>query len=404
MYKSIKSKVYLLIIFCVTACYPNSVGEPASLSPSPLETGIASTPVQNKTTIPTVDTVDIKPTATITPTPKTESSPITTPSQTNEPETELVNIGECPKQVASDTQPFWSTGSILFGTGQLLQFDYPYPYNPQSPGIWAVSSSNLEPQLAYGIPEDSSSWVIVSDDGNTLLRFEYTNEDRTEEEVIFYDLEGQTETRLQIVTEEAWDFEWLPDGQVKILTDVERIWGEGIKREFILLDLVSEQSEILIENLSLPGYIFNDEVIPGGFASISPSDNLVLYTALANDEVKVRLLDLITEDIIWEEESRVLPGPPPPVWTADGSRVLFYIGDRINEKRFGFDRIVNLGKDGQEVQLPFQPYPSTDDKINNILFTELRESKMAWAFCSILQLGKLGKFATQRRHFLTVSG
>jgi hypothetical protein len=230
-------------------------------------------------------------------------------------------------------------------------------FQPQEPGIWAISADHMEPQLAYAVPDGSNSWARLSNDGTTLLHIVNDGIYITEEprEVVFYDMNSQTEIWVSDGPGMVWRTEWLDDGRVKFLVDEERIWEVGVRREYLLVDPESRQSETRVEELSLPGYRFNDEARPHGYASVSPSGEFVLYSANVETGVEIRLLNLITGEILWQQNAKALPGPYHPEWTKDSSYVLFYLHDLIEE--VAYVKIVQLRSNGQAKELPQQPFP-----------------------------------------------
>lgn len=295
----------------------------------------------------------------LTPEPSSTSFPTETPTpvpiSSQAPDLQLWE--DCPEVVVYP-QPIWENGSILFSTGRLdlQQVD---PNQPEQPGIWAISADDLAPKLIYDIPSHASSWVIISDDGRTLLRFERENENHR---LVFYDLATSTETELSVDIGSAQSIDWLPDNTLSILVDEAKTRGEGVTRNYVLIDPASQQVENRVEELVLPGYMFDsNEMLPSGFASISPNGNIILYTAIAENGIDNILLERQTGEVIWQQVSRSIPGFPEPLWSSDGSRVLFpFQHDRYEE-------IISLRQDGILDDLPSQPFPMLDQTVSRFL-------------------------------------
>jgi hypothetical protein len=363
MYALTKYKTgwFVLVMFCLSACAPAITSQAVTVTPTPiLSTAEVTGPTATATATPL-------PTNTVTPAPTTPVTPENTvtpatPLATDTPQStmETLLMDGCPEMVGTNQQTLWSTGSILLGTGLLVNHGLNADsFQPQEPGIWAVSAHHMEPQLAYAIPASSNSWASLSGDGNTLVHIiNAPNYIKSEaRDVVFFDMRSQTEIRLAggPGSGSVLNREWLADGRIKFMVDEERIWRVGVWREYLLLDSETKQSETLIEELSLPDYQFNDEPRPHGYASVSPSGEFVLYSANVETGVEIRLLNLITGEIIWQQKSQYLPGPYHPEWTKDTSHVLFYLGDFLEGAIY--TKIVLLGSDGQPEELPQQPYP-----------------------------------------------
>lgn len=341
--------ILLAIVCCMSACMPSINIQTITATPShdlfvdenestktslDLDTPLLTTPtaitVNTETNVIALDVTNI-------PQPMTN-----------------MQMEECPKIILDEELIASLEGSILFGTG-LLKSNYADPFTPQKPGIWAISANKLESQLVDVLSETSSSWAYLADDENILLYIDRSKEDTSQSKAIFYDLRNKEELWQTDGPSIILNVEWLANGRVKLLVHEERIWETGIRREYLLLDPKMKQAETLIEEISLPGYQFNEEVEPHGYASINPSGDFALYSANADVGVDIRLLNLVTGEIVWSQNSRALPGPIQPSWTKDGNYVLFYIYDLVGEDVYV--KILRLGIDGQLEDLPDQPYP-----------------------------------------------
>jgi hypothetical protein len=362
MYTLTRHRIYwfVLVMAFSSACAPGKTNMTATVTPTDnLSTVTETIPTSEMATAMPLPTNTVVPPSATPVTPESTITSTTTPIVTDTPEpTPELLMNQCPAIMDASEQTLWSTGSILFGTGLLVNHGIDADsFQPQEPGIWAISAHHLETQLAYAVPNGSNSWARLSNDGTTLLHIVNDGIYITEEprEVVLYDMNSQTEIWVSDGPGMVWRTEWLEDGRVKFLVDEERIWEIGVRREYLLVDPETGQSETLVEELSLPGYQFNDEARPHGYASVSPSGEFVLYSANVETGVEIRLLNLITGELLWQQNAEALPGAYQPEWTKDSSYVLFYLHDLIEEDVYV--KIVLLGSDGQPKELPQQPFP-----------------------------------------------
>lgn len=359
MYKKITGISLLIVSFILTNCTSQTL-VPKELT---VTTTMATVAVVNPT-------LEVNPTSTttattialITPLPTLSATSIPVPSSVPAPmSSEQLHLKACPTVVDREQQLL--TGSILFGTGELLN-EYAHPYDPYSPGIWAVSHNNLVPVLAYSIPESQSSWVTISDDGTNFLKFERLERtSNTEGAAVVYDLNNH-ETLVRIPLNPVGGGitpRWLPDGKIKYLADRERIDGQGEIRQYTILDLKTATSQTIKQEYDLPGYGFSED--PGlylGYASISPTEEHILYTAI--DEAYVRsavLYDQTTNTVIWTQAD-AFPHPIEPVWNIDSSHVLLPVTVPVVDSKLGrYQQFITVNTVGQVEELPGQPYPET---------------------------------------------
>lgn len=272
-----------------------------------------------------------------TPAITTTAVPDTIPSSVSD----ITATRKCPMVIPIGTSPLWSKGSVLF--------------QRDTSGIWAISAKDTTPVLVH---EDS--WLILSDDGTSLMRFEQDELGSIEGDLIIYDLISGEEirTRRQADWFILWD--WLSDGRIKFLVSLERTFSVGEKREFALVNPNTDQYEIIVEYLDLPGYQFYEEPFYTGIASKDPSDQFVLYTMQGEQgTADVILRDRQTDSIIWRQEGTLgTHGYPHPVPKWSGDRILFSM--HVSEANNEFYKIFSLTIDGQLEQLPPQPFPLLD--------------------------------------------
>jgi hypothetical protein len=301
------------------------------------------TPNNSSTTTQTTSTILVTPTS--------MATPISAITQT----LNVFSRNECPEQVALDSLPLWSEGSILFTV--------------EETNVWAISVTSLEPRLVYVMP-DSPGSVMISDNAIKLLfLFERINvENKPEQEIIIYDLVRQEEIR-SFKRSGSWSpiWEWLPDGRIKFLEQIEQT-NNGEEREFTLLDPQTQKTETIVEKLDLPGYVVNETVLYNGIASLDPTGQIVLYTALTEQGNEVILRNLQNNAIVWRQLGSIegfafpKPGWPTadPYWDSDGKQVLF--SAFVPEIDGGDLHIYSLMRDGQLTLPPLQLFPMLDKR------------------------------------------
>lgn len=331
--------VLLIAALCLTAC---SSSMPADFSDTPIDASAGGAYTPQPESSPTMAVAsstaaalqpdDSVPTSTTT----LVETPLSTPSWKLR--------SECPSLTDLDSMPLWSQGSILFKGEEL--------------GIWAIPASNPMPMLAY----NQDSWVILSDDGTKLLRFEQNELGSVEGFSVLYDLISQEEIRTRRLANWFVLWDWLPDGRLKYLVERERTFGFGELREFALVNPITGESETVVEELDLPGYQFYEEPFYTGIASVDPTGQLVLYTVQGErGTADVALLNRQAGVFIWQQEGVLgthgYPHPEPE-WAADGSSVLFSM--RVSEESLSFYKLFILDRSGQVEKLPLQPFPLLD--------------------------------------------
>jgi hypothetical protein len=224
----------------------------------------------------------------------------------------------CPARLSPASLSLLHEGSILFS----------YQGVGTSSGIWAISAHNTVPTL---VSESLSDYVIgsvLSPDGVRLAYIDYTSEPYM---VILYDL--RTGQSINIPKQEDWRVirEWLPDGRLKILTDLEEVEMVGIKYQYDIFDPVTESTVEITEVYELPEFQFIPHRWWSGFASIDPSRALVLYTAYVNNLTDIVLRDASTNEDIWRfTGSYFMSNLPIASWSSDGRMVAFVIAGYRN--------------------------------------------------------------------------
>lgn len=338
-------KYFLVVLFFFfSACSSQSTTNNSELIES------RSAPPSETTLVPT----------TIIPTITADLNETLQPMSTNE--SEIVLRNECPVSAKSDASPLWSSGSILFASGQ-VDNSFHVLFGAEHANILAVSANGPDLKLAYEIPAGQGFRVIISDDGTKLLRFEQPDPESLEKYPVIYDLVSQEE-KHGIQTSSLNVYDWLPDGRVKYLVDFERIFGVEERYEFLTIDPMTQNSEMTVEELELPGYQFYEEPFYTGIASIDPTSQLVLYTLISDQgTADVALRNRETESIIWQQRgvfsTHGYPYPNPD-WDVNGSRVLFSMP--VSEAGHDYFKFFSLTRDGQVEQLPSQPFPFADEQ------------------------------------------
>lgn len=262
----------------------------------------------------------------------------------------------------------------MFGTGKIINPNYafPNPYQPEGHPVLAISSSSLVLQSVLELPPEQSVWVYIAPNGITFLQFKRDELNESKSQAIYFDLVNGQEMIIDIPADldTVYESTWLSDLRFQYLTAVERTAGMGEKRIYVTLDAMSGQSEIFTEELSLPGYAFDpfdiDRGLSSGYAAVDPTGQLILYTADTETDVEIRLLNRQTGEIVWQQSSAGLPASPVEAeWTADGKQVLFVTN--VSDAEGSYRKVVSLTREGQEEELPPQPYPAMDENISRYL-------------------------------------
>ncbi len=302
---------------------PNATPESA---PSPLVTNIPTVLSQTVTYEPT-----LSPFPSVTPV----SSPIPTITPWG-----ISLVDSCPSIVTSNAPSLLAVGSILFYI---------------EPNLWAISNKSPTPSLVYSIPENQFAWVYLL--MNTTQVLLYLNPEASDGYAIIYDLESQGVIGSPIAMPSTSVVGWLPDGRLKLLESVDHILGIGVNRKFVLVDPITQDIEVIDDNLDLPNYQFESAPFYNGIASTDPTEQLVLYTAWSQSNTpEIALLDRQNSAKIWRRSVNLPPYPyPEPDWATDGNHVLFSV--YMVEKNKQYNKLVSLNRDGETEPLPPQPFP-----------------------------------------------
>lgn len=363
---------YLLIIMtlwlvaCSTAMSIESVNVIATNSPmANIVTSTHFVPTIIPLATPTFST-----TSTIVPVPIEPTVPTITSPPTILPTLETHFIAECPTLIDPSESALWANGNILFNSGK-IRGDTFNDLEVEVSGIWAISANTLSPQLIY---DDKGVWISPS--GYTLLGFD-RNEDTQLPQLTFYDMKSGEFTYVALPADIiGFAPEWLPDGRVRTAFMISQTLSIGEVWDVLIVDPITQSVERLTQEFILPEYDFYEydaeRGIPTGFVSVDPTYQRVLYTAKHNLDHEVRLLDLATGEILWRSYSESLVNTFPQ-WSQDGQRVLFELAVAREDIppetsgdwniTFAWNKLVSLSRDGQEEELPYQPYPSLLDQI-----------------------------------------
>jgi hypothetical protein len=381
VYKHLPLLAILLLIGCTTGVVDDDPNQPVTPAPTaaaaptdeiPEATAGSSADTtailsENKPTAPTVtseETVFSESTETPTVTP----FPLATPQSTNTPyPTEITPTKsaptitlnpDCPSSLESDQPSLWTTGSILFESED---------------DIWAISANNPTPQLIYATDDNGGYLNFYIENGaNKILVSNYLGPEGDSYTV--YDLVSQSVVGMPVESSELLipiggrSVEWLPDNRARFAIDIERVDDVGETRTYLTVDPITGQTEVVREELDLPGYTFIERPAYIGVASVDPTGQLVLYSAWnGQNAYDFVLRDRDTGDVIWKQESLYWPGlpVPEPHWEKEGRSVLFS-ADILNEAR-GYG-VLSLSRDGEVLPLPPQPFPLTEqwERINSL--------------------------------------
>lgn len=357
LHQPINRWIFILMLVFLAGCSisANNLG---SITPDPSGTVPTVTQVSSVsllvTVVPTASPSTPPVEAAIsTSTPSLAPSPL--PSVTNTSSRNLTTHDECPTFLSSDMPPLWSYGSLLYS------FDLS--------GIWAISAVANAPERVYSFNTTQPSLIKVSADGEEiLLQFTYIDQIRgVEQETIIFDLNDRQEIRLPIQTgswNQVWD--WLPDGHIKYLVDLETI-EDGEVREFIVVDPVTGVTKETVERFELPDYIMNETVLYDGVASIDPTGRFALYNSFDGQNSEIVLRDLQDGSIIWKHQGSMhgtsYPRPqwqtPEPIWSTDGRHVLF--GAVSRDTNGVFWQFFDLTQNGESDQVLPQSVLSIDE-------------------------------------------
>lgn len=257
-------------------------------------------------------------------------------------------------------QPLWPNGSILFESDD---------------SVWAISTNSLTPQRVFSIESKEGFFEPYIENGASKLLI--TDFLRAEGNFyIVYDLVNQSQINIPIesaappIPLDGQHVTWLPDNRAKFLINLERIDGVGEIRTFQIVDLTTRQIETVTEELNLPGYGFYRNAMYFGFASVDPTNQVILYTTMGESDssgLTLILRQLESGNLLWKQESAFwATWPIPDVhWDKDGSRFLFSSELNGYAQPFGF---LSVQSTGEIELLPPQPFPLTDQwyQINSI--------------------------------------
>lgn len=373
-FKQLVQKVFIFLLFLILT-FIGGCSEQPELEKIP--TGI---PLSKEMLIATVTIPTIVPDPQQMGTSISEFTPSPTPDETVVPTLEPTLPMTCPV-VINDSLPIQGSphGTILFNTGKLSETSLWFPQIEQD-GIWAISSDMLVPQLIY----EGTKYVSLAPDGNILVSFKSAPEANNLIMVFYSILTGESVEIIvpSLIGESLRDYLfWLPDGRIVNVTHVEQILGVGEIWDTVFIDLPTRTTEHTTLEFSLPGYEFSehnvDLGIPAGIISIDPTFQRILYTSGSNGNHLIRLLDVVTGEILWEEQSTYLINTLPQ-WAENGQRVLFEValirqdippetgpnGDWYIP--YTWTKLISLSRDGQLEELPTQPFLGLlDHRVNN---------------------------------------
>lgn len=351
-----------LLLIALAMCFTACLAQPSHNGGEPSRNDL----LQNTPSIsllPPSDTIGVATTASTnfapssTPTPQLSSTPVLatqSPALSATPKGVVLRT-ECPSLINSNS-PLWSHGSILFNKGTIWSDDQPEDIAEQS-SVWAISANTQIPGLIF----DSTNGGWVSPDGSIFMSTKRDAENLTLE-VLLYNLMNNEEHHLKI----PYDFRfqnWLPDGRVQFIGQVERVEDFGERFETIIIDPATQKSEKITKELKLPDFAFNDSEAERfglfyGYDALDPTGQLILYSA-QNDSVdnfEVRLLNLQSGEIIWQQDSLNLSSISPQ-WSIDGNHVIFDTRIPIVDSLNSWNKIIGLSRNGEMEILPPQPFP-----------------------------------------------
>ncbi len=229
---------------------------------------------------------------------------------------------KCPQIYNGDTTLL--SGSVIYNSDEI-------------PGIWAISASNQTPILVYDTSQRQPSSVMLSKGNSKLLIGfeEYDPENGYKYEIIVLDLLDREEAFVNLETE-SWltILEWLGDGRIKFLKNVETLPNLGEIQEYVIVNPTTQTIEEETRKFDLPGYLEDDGVqfLYSKIASVSPNQEHVLYTGLGtNSRSEIVFWDVNSDSFIWKQQGNFagVDYPPPsfltsqPEWIENGDAVVF---------------------------------------------------------------------------------
>ncbi len=221
----------------------------------------------------------------------------------------------CPVQTSGNDSTKLKEGIILF-TFQ----------GPNSPhGIWGFNSTSSTPNQVTNI--DTMPLSVILSPGKTQLA--WLNYLADPHVLIIFDL--RTSQVSSIPKNPRWRIveNWMSDGKIKILTDIEELQTKGVKYSYDLFDPVTKQITEIIEEFKLPGLQLDTNIWWMGYASINPSRNMVFYTAKNGRNTDFVLMDTLNNVELWRNDSKSFQGDIPIAsWTKDGKFVTFVAEDK----------------------------------------------------------------------------
>ena len=232
----------------------------------------------------------------------------------------------CPTRLPPGSITLLHEGSIIFS----------YSGVGASSGVWAISTNNSIPTLVSNSLSDYLFGAVLSSDGTSLAYIDYQVNPNM---LILYDL--RTGQLINTPKQEDWRIikDWLPNGRLKILTDLEIIEMVGMKYWYDLFDPVTAATEEITEVYELPEFQFIPNRWWDGYASIDPLGALVLYTANINHMTDIVLIDVNANEEIWRYiGSSFMGNIPIASWSSDSRMVTFVIADDAN----AHNNIMNL--------------------------------------------------------------
>ena len=357
-YPTITKLLLLSFLAILTACSVSELSKDTSFSAS--ETIIPTPTITTDSTLMPAVTESPVDSSSLVPTEETilTSQMMATVQPTNPPS--MIKLrDDCPVLISTNQQPLWTTGSILFESDS---------------SVWAIPATSLTPQMIFSVgSEEGFSKTYFENGSRKLLISDFL---RAEGNFYFvYDLADQSQIKISIesvvppIPLDGQYVTWLPDDRVKFLTNLERVEGVVEKRTFQVIDLTTKQTKTVSEVLDLPDYGFYRNGMYFGFASVDPTNKIVLYTTMSESDssgLRLILRELGSGNLLWEQEDSFWATWPIPdvQWENDGSRFLFSSEISGYSEPFGF---LSIKSNGEAELLPPQPFPMTDQwhQINN---------------------------------------
>lgn len=301
---------------------------------------ITTAPVSHVTPAPIITTVPPEPTSTLEPFPSLIPSPATLDAGP----TAAAIQSACPTIQTGPHESILQQGSIVYREAGA----------PEK--LWAFTAGHRLPKPVFSSEIGPASLDV---EGRRVA----FDEDGNEKALAIYDL--QTREKSLWPWAEPWKIVdgWTRDGKVKLLVSHERQADIGETSVYALFDPLSGVATTSENVLSLPGYRFLSNNPLDGYASLSETGDLVVYTARGTSGDDIVLRNTTEGAELWRHAIGTT-FIAPAAWSPDDSKVAFVM---VSEEK-KYSQIFSLTSDGRNLsELTRRPLADYEDYIVNFL-------------------------------------